>query len=652
VSRLTALIVAAAFCPAAFGQVTSKKEVAPPAQAQPTEATVAGAHTLDSADLEAFFDGIVPLQLERSDIAGAVVVVLKDGRTLLRKGYGFADNDKKTPVDATSTAFRLASISKTFTWIAVMQLVEQRKLDLDADVNAYLDFEIHPAFGKPVTLRNLMTHTAGFEEVFRDLLFTDLKSKVSLRQFVMDNQPRRIFRPGTVSAYSNYGVGLGGYIVERASREPFEQYVREHIFAPLGMTHSGFEEPLPAGITPSEGYRSTDKKPVGFEIFLPAPAGGVSSSGSDMSRYALALLNGGELDGKRILEPETLAAMWTPQFRANEAMPPICMGFYETWRNGLHFIGHDGDLLAFHSRFLLEPKHKLAIFVSFNSRGSEGKVRPEILRMFADRYFPYDVKPAYIKLSREEAKEYAGNLIPTRRADSTKLALFNLQQSVASVDKEGVLTIDTSKDLRGHTYKWKPIAKDLWQQVGDQGKLFFIRDANGHIVRAAGDFAGSQSERVSWWESNKVVYSLLGSSLGILVLVVLASLTRLLRGLVFRRRPKLQPQPGTMYLTIGPNLAAAGWIAVAGVGYAISKYFDSDSVIGPTAAFDKYFVMQNVVTLLAMLLSLWAIFSGTVIWLRDLCATTKVKFSLVALACAYLIFFALHYNVLGPVHRY
>src|SRR5262249_18489290 len=161
--------------------------------ARPAEAVAPGGHPLDSADLEAFFDGIVPLQLERSDIAGAVVVVMKDGRTLLQKGYGFADNDKKTPVDPTSTAFRLASISKTFTWIAVMQLVEQHKLDLEADVNTYLDFEIHPAFGKPVTLRNLMTHTAGFEEVLRDLLFTDLKSKVSLRQFEVDNQPRRIF---------------------------------------------------------------------------------------------------------------------------------------------------------------------------------------------------------------------------------------------------------------------------------------------------------------------------------------------------------------------------------------------------------------------------------------------------------------------------
>ena len=653
IRRLALVITLAPFiiAPALFAQVAAQQSTASTVtHVNPSPASAA--HALDSADLEAFFDGLLPLQLERNDVAGAVVVVMKDGQTLLRKGYGFADTEKKTPVDPAATAFRLASISKLFTWISVMQLVEQHKLNLDADVNTYLDFQIDPTFGKPVTLRNLMTHTAGFEEVFRDVLFTDLNSKVSLHQFVIDNQPRRIFPPGAVSAYSNYGVGLGGHIVERASGQRFEQYVRDHIFSPLGMIHSGFEEPLPSTVTPSEGYRSTDKKPVGFEIFLPAPAGGVSSSGADMSRFAQALLNGGELDGHRILQPETLAAMWTPQFRANDAMPPICMGFYETWRNGLHFIGHDGDLLAFHSRFILEPTQKLAIFVSYNSRGSESRLRPEILRFFADRYFPYDSSPTYLKLSATEAKEYEGSYIPTRRADSTKLALFSLQQSVASVDKDGVLTIDTAKDLRGHTYKWKPIAKDLFQQVGDQGKLFFIRDASGKIVRTASDFAGSQSQRVSWWEDARFVYCFLGTSLGIVVLVVLAALVRFVRALCFRRRPKQQPQPGTVYLTFGPLFACSAWIAVAGISFAIAKHFDSDSVIGPTTAFDKIFVFENLVALLAILLSVSAIFSGVIVWLRDLRLITKIKFSLVALACLYLIFFALHYNILGPAHRY
>ena len=129
-------------------------------------------HALEPLDLEAFFDGIVPLQMERSDIAGASVLVMKDGQLLLQKGYGYSDEKKKTAVDPVTTIFRLASISKLFTWVSVMQLQEQGKLDLDTDVNRYLDFQIRPAFGKPITLRNLMTHTGGFEEESRDIIIT------------------------------------------------------------------------------------------------------------------------------------------------------------------------------------------------------------------------------------------------------------------------------------------------------------------------------------------------------------------------------------------------------------------------------------------------------------------------------------------------
>jgi CubicO group peptidase (beta-lactamase class C family) len=610
-------------------------------------------HPLEAGDLEAFFNGIIPLQLERSDVAGATVHVLKDGQTLLLKGYGYADQEKKTAVDPATTAFRLASISKLFTWISVMQLVEQHKLDLDTDVNTYLDFQIRPAFGKPITLRNLMTHTAGFEEVGRNLLFVDTKYKIPLRQFLIENQPNRFFPPGVIPAYSNYGVGLGGYIVEHISGQPFEQYVREHIFAPLGMTHSSFEEPVPSHILASEGYRSTDQKPLGFEIFIPAPAGGVSSTATDMGRFALALLNGGELEGKRILQPETLAAMWTPQFRASEALAPICMGFYQVWRNGLRFIGHEGDLIAFHSMFFLEPQKKLVLFISYNSSGSANKNRDEIIRLFADRYYPSSERPTYLKLSSSEAKEYAGTFVPTRRADSNVSAIGNLfQQGIASVDKDGVLTVDLFNDSHGHAAKWKPIGKDLWQEVDEQNKLFYIRDAGGQIVRVAFDFAGEQVQRVPWWENGKLILTLLGISLAILLLPILASVVRIVRRLVFRHRPPFQPQPGTRYLTAGPRLACLAWLIVTGIAGSIAAYFSSDTALAPTSAFDKYLVIENFFAVLAILFSLWALLSGIFIWRRSLRWISKVKFSLVALACLFLVYFSLHYHVLGPAHRY
>src|SRR5579862_2208223 len=233
-----------------------------PAEKTPP-ATPAATHVLEAADLQAFFDGIIPLQLERSDIAGASVLVMKDGNVLLQKGYGYADWKKKTTVDPVTSIFRLASISKLFTWVSIMQLQEQGKVDLDTDVNRYLDFQIRPAFGQPITLRNLMTHTGGFEEETRDIIITDQKYKISLRDFLIDNQPMRLFPPGKIPGYSNYGVGLASYVVQRISGELFEQYVADHIFGPLGMTHSTFYQPPPKAFpaTPSEGYRGDTEKP-------------------------------------------------------------------------------------------------------------------------------------------------------------------------------------------------------------------------------------------------------------------------------------------------------------------------------------------------------------------------------------------------------
>ncbi|MGH9741241.1 MAG: serine hydrolase domain-containing protein, partial [Candidatus Acidiferrum sp.] len=507
------------------------KPAAPPptAEAKPVLVTPAAlAHPLEKADLETFFDGLIPLQMERSDVAGAAVLVMKDGQELLKKGYGYSDLAKKAPVDPDTTMFRLASISKLFTWVSVMQLSERGKLDIDADINNYLDFKIAPAFGKPITLRNLMTHTGGFEEVLHDIIYVNPHKPTSLRDFLIANQPRRMYPPGEIPAYSNYGVGLAGYIVQRVSREPFEQYVSEHIFQPLGMKHSSFNEPMTAELAPSvsDGYRVNTTKPViGFEIFNPAPAGGISSSAGDMEKFALALLNGGEFDGQRILKTETRDEMWTPQFRASNGLPPACMGFYQTWRNNLHFIGHDGDLIAFHSMFLLEPAQKLVLFVSYNSAGSASKNRAELLDDFADRYFPAYTQPAFLSLPVDQLKDIDGTYQTTRRADSTKLAIGNpSEEAVVKVDKDGVLTVENSKDLRGHVRKWKPIGKDLWQVEGDQARAFAIRDASGKIVRIAVNFPGVQLQRVPWYEQKSFLGISLAISLSILLLVVLASL--------------------------------------------------------------------------------------------------------------------------------
>jgi CubicO group peptidase (beta-lactamase class C family) len=653
-------VVCLLLVPSLFAQAqVSPVPAGPPAHAQAADVKTEAApfpaqHALEASDLGSFFDGIIPLQLERSDIAGASVLVTQNGQVLLEKGYGYADLKSKKPVDPATTLFRLASISKLFTWVSVMQLVEQGKLDLDTDVNQYLDFQIRPAFSKPITLRNLMTHTGGFEEEDRDIIVTNPDQAVALRDFLMHNQPQRIFAPGTIPAYSNYGVGLAGYIVQRVSGEPFEHYVEQHIFTPLKMLHSTFYQPPPTPLRklPSEGYPTdTEKPPIGFEVFNPVPAGGVSSTATDMGRFGQALLNGGELDGNRILKPETLVAMWTPQFRASDQMPPIGMGFYEAWRNHLRWIGHEGDLVAFHSLFMLERSRKLLLFISYNSAGGGAKPRPEIVDMFTDRYFPGETKQTFISLPRKELTAIEGVYQSTRRADSTRLKLLSLfSQRTAAVDKEGALHLEDIKDLRNHPIKWKPIDKDLWQEIDGQRRVFAIRDQTDQIVRLAYDFPGVQAQRVAWYEYKGPVLTAVAVSLLVLLAVVVTPLIRVARRMFPGHRPLPSPQPGTRWLPWTTQIAAVVWVILfAALGSAL-VLLGGDDAMPPTSAWDKYLVLTNFVTSLALGFTLWVVFSAVRVWSRTgLRRITMVKYSIVAAACLILSWFAIHWHLLGPV---
>src|ERR1700691_3394152 len=229
-----------------------------------TAESTAAAMTAD--DVNSWLDGYMPYALHTGDIAGAVVSVVKDGKMLTERGYGYSDVEKRTPVDPKQTLFRPGSVSKLFTWTAVMQMVEQGKIDLDADVNKYLDFKIPARDGKPVTMRNLMQHTAGFEEQSKGIITDDPNApgyEALLKQWV----PERVFEAGTTQAYSNYGASLAGYIVQRVSGESFDSYIEKHIFELLDMKYSSFRQPLPANLVPlmSKGYRVASGEPGKYE---------------------------------------------------------------------------------------------------------------------------------------------------------------------------------------------------------------------------------------------------------------------------------------------------------------------------------------------------------------------------------------------------
>jgi CubicO group peptidase (beta-lactamase class C family) len=461
------------------GAAFASRPSSPPAEPAPATApsSTAPAHSLDAQDVNAWLDGFLPYALKTGDIAGAVVVVVKDGQVLTERGFGVSDEKTQAPVDPDRTLFRPGSISKLFTWTAVMQQVEAGKLNLDQDVNVYLDFRIPPHDGKPVTLRNLMTHTPGFEEAIKHLFYVG-KGRPDLGAHLKAWVPARIFPPGEVPAYSNYGAALAGYIVERVSGEEFDAYVARHIFQPLGMARSTFDQPLPSALAPdmSKGYLKGSGDAQPFEMVSIAPAGALSTTGSDIARFMIAHLQDGRYGEARILKPETARMMHAPQLSVIPAFAGMALGFYHEDRNGHVIVGHGGDTEAFHSDLHLFLNDGVGLYVSFNSLGADAaaaKARSLLLQGFVERYFPASPGDApALASARRDATVMAGTYISSRRSDSNFLRLLPLLSEAHVVAKpDGTLTIDQFKTPGGAQWTWRETAPFVWRQVHGRGRL-------------------------------------------------------------------------------------------------------------------------------------------------------------------------------------
>ena len=388
----------------------------------------------DPVDLEAFVDGIMAVHMRDKHIAGATFAVVKDGEIFLAKGYGYADLEKRKPVDPERTMFRPGSVSKLITWTAVMQLVEGGKIDLDVDVNTYLkDFKIPETFPEPITMKHLMAHTPGFEEKATGMAARTVDDLMPVGEFLKEYMPARVRPPGIITSYSNYGTALAGYIVEVLSGLPFEAYVKEYIFNPLGMTHSTFIQPPPADLVNhmSVGYKFEKGmfKADEFELIHGmTPAGSMSASGADMARFMIAHLQKGRFGEIRILEEETANLMHSQLFTHDPHVVGNAHGFWEMRYNNIYALEHGGDTLLFHSFLVLIPEHNTGIYVAYNSVGGGGPPRVQLVESILDRYFPLEIKADLEPPSdfKKRAKKFTGTYMVARANFTTYEKIANL----------------------------------------------------------------------------------------------------------------------------------------------------------------------------------------------------------------------------------
>ena len=608
----------------------------------------ARAQNMTASDVEAFLDGVMPLQLEREDIAGAVIAVVKDGQVLFAKGYGYSDVAKRTPVSADATLFRPGSISKLFTWTSIMQLVEQKKLDLDRDVNDYIDFKIPATYAQPITLRNIMTHTPGFEETIKDLFIANAKDLRPLGDYLKAALPERVFPPGTTPAYSNYATAVAGYIVQRISGEAYEDYIERHILEPLGMAHTTFRQPLPEALRPlmSNGYQAASKPANPFEVVQAWPAGSASTTAADMARFMIAHLQDGQYESARILEPETARLMHSAQFAAVPPLNSMCLGFYEETRNGQRIIGHGGDTAWFHSDLHLIPAANIGFFVSYNSAG-KGQInaRAAVWEKFLDRYFPYQI-PDAPAMNADDARLVSGSYLSSRRPQTTILSFISAV-GVPKITTNGDGTISTGdRDVSGQPKRFREIAPLVFREVNGQARVAFKKDSSGRMVMGM-DYPFMVLQQAPWNETGVFNYVVIFGSLGVLALtVVLWPVGWLVRW--HYARP-LKPAHGGVRLLVRMvclvDVAfACTWIYMLSALSDPGKLNDS---LDPLLRLVQIAGWLGVVGTIAVLYDAWLAVRETNRWWWS-----RIHAAAVAVACAGFCWFLAHWHMLSFSLKY
>ena len=564
---------------------------ATPDAAAPAPSPVLSSHApLPVADLESYVDGVVRDRMARDHIAGVTIAVVQNGQVVLKKGYGVASLKDGRKVDPDKTLFRVGSISKTFTWIALLNEVDAGRMRLDTPINIYLPEKLQlKDQGKktPVRLRDLMTHTAGFEDRTLGQLFErDPRRERPLEQYLRQERPNRVREPGLLPAYSNYGAGLAGAALANVTGQPFEKEVAEQVILPAGLTHTTFREnrpwrdglpaPMAANLAAdlSDGFRWT---PLGFQTEAPefighiAPAGAASSTAGDMARYMTLLLNGGTIDGKTIFSPKTSALFRTPMYRPADGAPGSNAGFMDFALPGGHRgFGHVGATLWFHSNLVMVPDLGLGVFVSTNTdTGADlaASLPATIIERF---YAPPPEIPAPSRISHDEARAYEGQYLTTRRAYGGLEGFIDrlIGEAVVRAAPDGRLAVT----LDGKSSLWTATDQpDTFAPVSGPGLLVFQRD-NGKVVRFFSPIGVAAFERIGFPHQPGLLTTFA-------VLTVLAALATLI-GVATRDRREARQTPTQARASLLQTIQAILWlIALVGVGVFASGAGDVAQVV-------------------------------------------------------------------------
>lgn len=485
-------------------------------------------------EIQNFADSFFSEKMERYHVPGASLVVAEDGKIVFSQGYGYANLKEKIPVTPEETIFRVGSVSKLFTATAVMQLAEQNKLKLNDDINQFLDqsLQIPSTYPQPITFANLLTHTDGFDFGWGIGVFARSKENLlSLKDFLQQNIPSRIYSPGKIFLYGNVGMTIAGHIVEKISGMSFNEYVHEHIFNSLEMNRSSFEQPLPERLNRNlaVGYKYQNGKfvPRPFGYFQSPPAGSLSATSLDLAHFLLAHLQNGEYKEKRILRKENIEAMQKQQFSVNPNMAGATYGFYERYIRGERIIEHSGRLNGYNSLLVALPKHNMGFVLTCNANG--GKLINEFREEFLKTYYPEpkknDVVPSSTSVSSSPLANLSGiyrlNQYAHNGIDKLGVLLGVAPEIKLNIEADKILTFSSNPEE-----KWFRVSPLLFRSEKKNSYITF-KKINGKMHFFQGDWAFLAFEKLAWYEPVKFQFKILVFCLATFIITLILWLSQL-----------------------------------------------------------------------------------------------------------------------------
>lgn len=614
----------------------------------------------NSDELSAVIDELVPEQLADNEIPGAVVTVVNDGETVFSRGYGTADPTGEEGTDPESTRLYAASEAKLFTAAAALQLVNQGKLDLDRDVNEYLeDLEVPDTYpGRPITLRHLLTYTSGFDYDVYGWSQWEEGELPSLEEFAGLVMPDRVRPPGHLTAYNNFDFVLAGRLIEIASGQSYENYVAEHVFEPAGMDRSSVGSASSndsSSLAPAtDGYRPTEdgQETTGGHHSPATPTGAdVVTTSSDMGRFMNALLDEDAPLGEGIAEE-----LEDVQFSVDSDVPGVGFAFERRSINGHTVVTKDGDLPGVHHNLAMVPDDGIGIHVAYNGDGVDGSAfwaGKQLVRKVLDEKYPSEHADDgdsaatgsggdHATDGDTDASDFAGSYEPARTSQSTFARVSTLTAPV-TVEAKGsgeLVTTGLSDDPAQSSQTWTQVGSNRFiLDSGDQSLAF---TDEGAMVTS--QMPSNSFEPLPWYQLPLLHLIALGIAAAGLLIVLIASPVRAVVGKV--KKAERKDGAGGRTARLIAWLTAAGLAMFSGAFAIVSADANKLAELPLTGSPTLSFALNtmSVMTALTLAMLIFAVCS----WIRRWWGTaTRISYSLLTVAALIIVVIAIHYRLIG-----